>query len=145
MEWTRKNYPGLIENFGLSFFHRLVDDPKIGEKILRMRWWLWHFTREQHDLLLADRPCIFTKGIDDTGLVIALPIGPRKAFMATSTDRVATIMRQQHPKHLLMRLNESSLGQARVRIYARDASPRRFIRNRLVRRRPGEHRGGTRV
>jgi hypothetical protein len=98
VEWTRKNYPGLIENFGLSFFHQLVDSPKIGEKILRMKWWLWDFTREHNDLLLADHPCIFTNGIDDPNLGIALPIGPRKAFMATSTDRVATLMHRQRPK-----------------------------------------------
>lgn len=138
LDWTTKNYPGLIENFGLSFFHELVDSPEIGEKIIRMTWWLWDFTREHNDLLLADNPCIFTKGIDDPDLVIALPIGPRKAFMATSTDRVAAIMRRQRPKYLLARLNESSLGQARVRVYARDESPRRFITNRLIARRLAE-------
>ena len=104
-------------------------------KILRMKWWLWDFSGEKNDLLLADHPCIFTKGIDATDLVIALPIGPCKAFMATRTDRVATIMRLQRPKDLLMRMNESSLSQARVRVYACDRSPRRFISNRTVRRR----------
>lgn len=133
VEWTRKTYPGLIENFGLSFFNRLVGDPEIGRKILRMKWWLWHFTQERHDLLLADHPCIFTAGIDDPDLVIALPIGPRKAFMATANERVANILRQQRPKHLLMRLNESSLAQAGPRIYACDASAHRFIANRLIR------------
>jgi hypothetical protein len=140
LEWTRKNYPGLIENFGMSFFHKLVDNAEIGEKILRMRWWLWDFTDQQNDLLLADQPCIFTTGIDDADLVIVLPIGPRKAFMATKSDRVATIMRRQRPKDLLMRINESSLNQARTRVYARDTSPRRFICNRLARRQTAEQR-----
>lgn len=140
VEWTRRHYPGLIENFGMSFLHELVDNAEIGEKILPMRWWLRDFTREQNDVLLADQPCIFTASIDDAELVIALPIGPRKAFMATKSDRVATIMRRQRPKDLLMRMNESSLNQARVRVYARDASPRRFICNRLVRRRAAEQR-----
>ncbi|MCP4242792.1 MAG: DUF4238 domain-containing protein, partial [bacterium] len=119
----------------MSFFHELVNNPQVGEKILRMKWWLWDFTREKNSLLLADHPCIFTKGIDDADLVIALPIGPRKAFMATRSDRVATIMRRRRPKDLLMRINESSLGQARVRVYARDPLPRQFICNRLVGRR----------
>jgi len=141
LEWTRKNYPGLIENFGMSFFHELVDKAEIGNKILRMKWWLWDFTREQNDLLLADRPCIFTTGIDDADLVIALPIGPRKAFMATRSNRVAAIMRRQRPKDLLMRMNESLLNQARVRVYARDALPHRFIYNRLISRRSVEQRG----
>ena len=55
--------------------------------------------------------------------------------MATKSERVATIMRRQRPKDLLMRINESSLNQARVRVYAGDSSPRRFICNRLAKRR----------
>ena len=135
LEWAVNNYPGLIENFGMSFFHELVNNPEVGEKILRMKWWIWDFTGEQNDLLLGDPPCIFTEGIDKPDLVIALPIGPRKAFMATKSDYVATIMRRQRPKDLLVRMNESSVNQANVRVYARDASPRRFICNRLARRR----------
>lgn len=138
LEWAKYNYPGVLENVGMSFFHKLVDNAEIGEKILRMKWWLWDFTGEQADLLLADQPCIFTQGIDDPDLVIALPVGPSRAFMATKTDRVATIMREQRPKDLLIRMNESSLNQARVRVYARNASPRRFIYNRLIRRRSVE-------
>ena len=141
LEWTRKHYPGLIENFGMSFFHELVDQAEIGNRILSMKWWLWDFAREQNDLLLADQPCIFTTGIDNADLVIALPIGPRKAFLATRSERVAAILRRQRPKDLLMRMNESSLKQARVRVYARDALPRRFIYNRLIRRRAVEQRG----
>jgi hypothetical protein len=95
VEWTNKNYPGLIENFGLTFFNRLVDDAEIGRKIVRMKWWLWHFTQEPHDLLLADHPCIFIKAMDAPDLVIALPIAPRRAFIATGNGRVADILRQQ--------------------------------------------------
>ena len=59
--------------------------------------------------------------------------------MATKTERVANIMRQQCPKDLLMRMNESSLSQAQSRVYARDASPRRFTCNRLVKRKSEKH------
>jgi hypothetical protein len=133
LEWTRLRYPGLIENFGLSFFHEIVDNPKVGEKILHMRWWLWSFDGN-NELILADHPCIFTHGIDDPNLIIVLPISPRKAFMGTNSDHVAMIMRRQRPKDLLVRINESSLNQARARIYARDSSPSRFIVNRLAKR-----------
>jgi hypothetical protein len=67
-EWTEKTFPGLIENFGLSIFHKLVDNPKIGDKILKMKWWVWDFSEVPYDLLIADHPCIFTTGIDDPGL-----------------------------------------------------------------------------
>jgi len=131
MEWSEQQFPGLIENFGTMSFPSFVCNPDIGQKILDMKWRLWDFRGQKNHLLLADRPCIFTMGIDDPDLVIALPISPWKAFMATKTDRLASIMRQQRPKDLLMRMNESSLRQAKIRVYARDASPGRFICNRL--------------
>ena len=130
-EWTEKRFPGLIENFGLSFFHKLVDSTSIGTKILEMTWWVWDFTGLDNHLLLADNPCIFTKGIDDESLVIALPISPNKAFMATKSERVAELMRNQSAKTLLAKINESSISQAKKRIYARNESPRRFIANRF--------------
>ncbi|BBO69294.1 hypothetical protein DSCA_32240 [Desulfosarcina alkanivorans] len=131
-EWTKEQYPGLIENFGLSFFHKLVDNPEICTKILKMKWWLWDFSKAPYDLLLSDHPCIFVHGIDDPNCVIALPIHPRKAFMATRSDEVAKVMRNQRPRDLAVRLNESSVNQTRVRIYAPNESPRRFIENRLA-------------
>lgn len=131
VEWTRKKFPGLIENIGVTILRDVVENPVVGVKILQMKWWLWDFRQEKNELLIADNPCIFTQGIDDPDLVIALPIGPTRAFMATKTERVAEIMRQVRPSVLLARLNESSLRQARVRIYACNTSPERFIRNRL--------------
>lgn len=133
IDWTEKHYPGLIENVGLSFFHELVDNPTVGQKILQMRWWLWDFSNAPYELLLADHPCIFTAGIDDASLVICVPISPKKAFMTTQSQGVVDLMRQQQPKELAKRINEFSLTQARVRVYARDDSPARFIRNRRCR------------
>lgn len=129
-EWVEQSFPGLIENFGLSFLHEIANNPKVGEKIFRMKWWLWDFGRIPFDLLLGDRPCIFTNGIDNPQLIIALPISPTKAFLATNSERTAVILRQQDPKGLALRLNESSLYQARARIYSRNTSPMRFIQNR---------------
>ncbi len=134
-EWADQQFPGLIENFGKISLPSFVCNQEIRQKISGMsgmKWWLWDFKGQKNHLLLADRPCIFTTGIDDLGLVIALPISPWKAFMATKTERFANIMRQQRPKDLLMRMNESSLRQARERVYALDVSPRSFIYSRLI-------------
>lgn len=130
-EWTEKSFPGLVENFGLSFFHELVGNPKIANKIMKMKWWICDFTGLKNELLIADDPCIFTKGIDDPNLIIALPISPTKAFLATQSKEIAALIPRQDPNNLVIRLNESSLNQARIRIYARNKSPERFIHNRL--------------
>ena len=131
-EFTEQYIPGLIENFGIMMIRKLITNPEIGNKILHMTWWLWNFKEQKNHLLLADRPCIFTSGIDNPDLVIALPLGPQKAFIATKTDKVANIIRHHHPKDLLMRINESSLNQAQKRVHALDKSPHRFICNRII-------------
>ena len=136
-EWIDKHLPGLIENFGMMSLDKFIFNPRITQKVLSMTWWLWNFEGEKNHLLLSDRPCIFTAGLDDSDLVIALPISPCKAFMMTRSKRVADIMRSQRPDDLLTSINESSLNQAQERVYARDKSPHRFICNRLAKRPSG--------
>jgi hypothetical protein len=129
-EWTELHYPGLIVNVGLSFLADFVGDEAVRRKIFEMKWWLWDFSGT-NELLLSDNPCIFTKHIDDPDVVIALPLSPTRAFMATKSDKVAAILRKQNRRQLAMRLNESSVSNSRVRIYARNETPRRFILNRV--------------
>ena len=130
-EFTEKYLPGLIENLGIMMSRRLITKPDIGDKILHMTWWLCNFREQKNYLLLSGCPCIFSSGIDDPDIVVSLPLGPKRAFMATKTNRVAGNIRRLHPKNLLMRINESSLNQAEKRVYALDRSPHRFICNRM--------------
>ena len=132
--WTEKHMPGLLDNFGVLSIDKLIFNQKVAVELLRMTWWIWNFEGQKNHLLLSDRPCIFTTNWDGPDLVVALPIGPRKAFMMTKGERVANIMKSQRRRDLLTRINESSLNQAKSRIYARDRSPHRFICNRLAKR-----------
>jgi len=138
-EWTEQQFPGLIENFGLGIFQNLVNNPNIGNRIIKMKWWLWDFSEVNHDLLIADHPCIFTSGIDDPRLIMALPISPKVVFMTTQDETTANSLRSQRPRELAMRINESSVAQARIRLYSQDKSPERFIFNRLQKIRAGLH------
>ena len=133
-EWVEQHYPGLIENFDLSCIPKLVANREVGTKILYLRWWLWDFCNAKHELLLADNPCIFTGDIDAPELIIALPISPTKAFLATRGDLTAAKLRQQSPSTLVVQRNESSVLQARTPVYARTDAPKRFIGNRLTSR-----------
>ena len=130
-EWTEKNVPGLIENFGKLHLPKMVRHPLLAENVQSMRWWLCDFSDQKNHILLADRPCIFTTRLDDPDLMIALPIGPWKAFLATKSDRAPRSLIQQRKKEFLVQINERSLRQAHKYIWALDESPRRFILKRL--------------
>ena len=130
-EWTERNVPGLVDNFGMLSTDKLMSNPEVVKELLGMQWVLWDFDRQENQLLLADRPCIFTARWDSPNLVVALPVGPTKAFMLTKSKRAADSMRGLYPKELLKKINESSIRQAQRRIYACDQNARRFIQSRL--------------
>lgn len=133
-QWTEQAFPGAIENFGMSFFHELLNDPGIGNKLLGLRWWVYDFGCCDNHLLLADHPCVFAGGIDDPNLAVVLPISPGKAFLATRGPLIAKALREADAKVLLSQLNDASVRQANERVFARDAAPRRFIENRWISR-----------
>ncbi len=132
-KWLEANLPGFIENFGKLSLPAFITGPKLVEDLLHMKWMLWDFSGQKNHLLLSDRPCITTTGKDDPNFVLSLPIGPWKAFMVIKTERVASIVRNFDSSTLLLRMNESAVTNASMRVYGRDASPRRFILNRLRR------------
>jgi hypothetical protein len=129
-EWTEQKFPGLIENFGLSFFHELVNDPTVGTKIWQLKSWLWDFSDTPWTLLLADKPCIFTGDLDSPNLAIVLPVSPRKAFMATRGRHTEAALHQISAKELVRRINDSSVRQATEYLYGTDATHLTFIKNR---------------
>ena len=131
-EFIEMKHPGYIDNFGMMSLGKLICDRENFEKILGVTWWLWDFSGLDTHMLLADRPCVFATELDDPHLVIALPITPSKAFMVTKSDRVASIIEQQHPRDLLIWINERTVMRAQRRVYARDASPRRSLHELLA-------------
>lgn len=128
--WTEAAFPGAIENFGLSFFHELINDESIGNKLLHLTWWIWKFGEQDHSLLLGDNPCVFAGGIDNPNLTVMLPISPSVAFIATRGEETAYELSRASSKHLSRNFNDATLRQAQRYVYAVDDASHRFIKNR---------------
>lgn len=129
-EWTEQRFPGLIENFGLSLFGSLLNHDKIGNALMRLKWWVFDTSPATNCLLLGDRPCVFMGGMDDPNLAVALPIAPERLFFATRGDALANGLPRVMPSTLVARVNDATVRQAEKYVYARDASSRRFVENR---------------
>lgn len=128
--WTERQFPGLIENFGLSFFHELLNDENIGTQLLHLRWWVFDLSSCTHTLLLGDRPCLFFGGIDHPNVAVALPIAPNMAFIATRGDTLAKGLPETPPCKIVEQLNDKTVREADTYIFGRDQHSLRFIRNR---------------
>ena len=125
--------PGYTEDFGILNLAGVIENKEYIQTLLNMRWSSFDLSGENNHLILADRPCILTAGIDNPDLMVILPIGPHKVFIATREERVVHSIGRLTRKEILTRINEESLKTAKQRIYALNAQPRRFIQNRLTR------------
>ncbi len=133
VEWTELKQPGLIENFGLSIYHELLNDDRIGNALLQLKWWVFDVSTAPNGLLLGDRPCVFYGGLDDPNFAIAMPIAPDRLFLATRNAELANALPRVPLRRLVARVNEATVLQAEKYIYDCDNSSLRFIRNRLGR------------
>jgi Protein of unknown function (DUF4238) len=129
-EWTEQKYPGLIENFGLSFFHELLNDKEIGTALLRLKWWVFDVSPTPIKLLLGDRPRVFYGGINDPNLAVALPLSPNRLFLATRGATLSNGLSRVPLRTLVAQVNDATVRQSEKYIYARDNSSLRFIQNR---------------
>ena len=129
-EWMERRFPGWIENFGLSFFPDLLNDDKVGNQLLRLKWWVFDTSTAPNYLLLGDRPSVFFGGIEDPHLAVALPIAPDRLFVATRGDALAMGLPRVPLASLVARVNDATVMQADKYVYGLDAASHRFVQNR---------------
>ena len=53
-EWVHQNRPGLIEDFGLTLYPKVINNPVIGEKLINLNWMVCDLASANYELLLAD-------------------------------------------------------------------------------------------
>lgn len=131
VEWVRQNRPGLIEDFGLTLYPKVIDDPVIGVKLINLNWMVCDLSSAKNELLLADNPLVSVGNLDAPTFVLALPLSPTKLFVACRAAATVRRFRTAEPKALVSRMNESSVERANRWVYARTVAPARFIRARV--------------
>lgn len=131
LEFVKSTYPGIIENFGLTFLHELIGSSKANKKFMALKWGIYSFNNSKHELLLSDNPRLSAGPLEDGPCIVALPIAPQKAFLAFRGNDLEKSLWSITPTEFAVRLNASSVNQATSRVYARNKTPLRFIQNRL--------------
>ena len=135
-EWVAKNMPpAFVENRALSQFPTIAMHPPTLERILTIKHQnVVDVSGCSEHLLLSDDPCIWIYGFDHPGFTVALPISPHAVFIATASDAAYWNLRRLSKHELIKNVNRSSVDQAREYVYASDASPCEFIRDRVAAR-----------
>jgi hypothetical protein len=132
LDFVNLNFPGLIENFGLYSLKGIVNNLNIGNKLMKMNWFIRKFNSTPNEIILSDNPCIRANSIDKNNFVLALPINPQLVFFVSNSITIQNKILKTNEKTLCKRLNQSSINQASSRVYASSKMPTyNFIKNHL--------------
>jgi hypothetical protein len=109
--------PPLIPNFGLHNLPAVITDPKLGERVFRMPWWVHDVRHASTDLLLSDRPCILKGNARDGNCTIVLPVSPTMVLFICNWQQQIQFLREMPESRIVKMVNLASARYAARRVY----------------------------
>lgn len=125
-EFMAKRDPLVHAKMKLNLIIRALDNEQVGTHINGMRWVVLDVSQARHRLLTSDRP-IGINGIIKPDALIAIPISPTKAFVATNEHWPIEQLMRTPPDELVLRSNQYVCARARRYVWAQDRSQTKFI------------------
>jgi hypothetical protein len=116
-----------IEKSLFETFVSLVDNQKICGSINELSWHAIEFPDSSPSLLTSDRPVIRKYGMSQPGGHIAIPIGPRRLFIATHPSETVASLTTRQRVELAKDCNRLIVGAASKFVYGVDDTQHRFI------------------
>jgi hypothetical protein len=83
------------------------------------------------EFLTSDRPVIRSNALDSMGGHIAIPIGPRRVFVASKDEATSRNFRLSDPMSIVRQSNARVVEAAITFAYGTDTRQMRFIQNRF--------------
>lgn len=111
-EFWQNVLPDIVGHMWVNLIQTTIDSQFVGDHFNGLAWRVLNF-QSSYTFLTGDRPIIMTNGMDKRDSHLAIPIGPRKLFIAAhTTDWADTLVRDNADK-LITFVNDKIVRQAR--------------------------------
>ena len=120
-EWAERHFPGYIGDFAKQIITKVCVEGRLGQDLINRPWRVFDFFRAKNSLLLSDHPCL----ISAEPRSIILPIGPRRVFILSLSQKNLTITDEPG---FIRSLNQCSIGSAAKRVFTLDDSSVEFVK-----------------
>jgi hypothetical protein len=120
-----------LEDRALVTIQRLVDNPKIGGRLINAHWHVVRIGPFDGSLVLSDRPLIRFRGYDHPGAAWVLPLTPKTAFVALNHPSNLERIKRVTPQRFAKEVNASSVNQAERFVFCADTSHEPWLAKRL--------------
>ena len=130
-EWLAANDPNFVENSSFQIALSLMDHASIGRDINNFIWQVRNTVGARYELLTSDRPVVHTESLGGANAALVVPIGPRRAFIATRTKELTAEFRRLEVNELTSMVNEEVVQGANRYVLGSNDRQLRYVQNRL--------------
>jgi hypothetical protein len=109
----------------------LINSERVIVAIAEMRFHTIQPENSRFSFLTSDRPIIMTNGLAVPEAHIAMPLSPRRLFIATKSPQLIKDVAARSAGEVVLGVNNKVAEQARRFVYGVDDSQLRFVANRL--------------
>jgi hypothetical protein len=106
----------------------IIDNDRVGPTIFNLKWILVDIPQSRYELLTSDRPLVRPVGFDHPQAYLALPLSPRKLWLASHTGYFARNLKNVDQTMVAREINKVVVSQAREFVWGTDASQLSFTR-----------------
>ena len=111
-EFWQDILPEVIGRTWVKLIQTTIDSKSVGEHFNSLVWRVLDF-KSSYTFLTGDRPILMTNGMIKTESHLAIPIGPRKLFIAAHTTGLADALTRDKADNVIAFVNDKIVRQAR--------------------------------
>ena len=128
-EYYEQETGTFFEDIALVTIQNLVENPKVGIKLINAHWHVVRLGNFDGSLILSDRPLIEVHGhgFDHPRATWILPLNPKAAFVACNNTDVLRTLQRLTPRRFAKLTNVHSASQAERFIFCADRSHKDWI------------------
>ncbi len=120
-----------LEDRALAGIQRLVDNPKVGGRLINGHWHIVRLGPFDGSLAVSDRPLVRIHGYDHPGAAWMLPLNPKAAFVAVNHRANLERIKRVTPQRFAKLANADSINQAERFVFCADTSHEAWLAKRL--------------
>ena len=131
-QWLEEHKPGLFDDLGIETLPYIVNSSLINSVFLKATWSTREIKHAKFDLLVSDTPLVY-EGKMNSNFLFALPISPRKLFLAYSDDQTGNNVKRTKADAVAITVNRTQADQAENYVFSTNDEQRavvaRYLRN----------------
>lgn len=126
-EWLQAHGPDVLDDLGINTMPSIIESQLLNGALLKARWALLDLNSSNFDLVIGDKPLVLAGALSG-GFLAALPVAPRKLFVAYDNPGTLENILKQRQTDFVKITNKDMVSRASKYVYGTSAESLPLIR-----------------